>query len=192
MNKFVLIAFAFMGFAFYELSGGADFVPGNNSLTVFAPAPPVVTASVVNRPAVVARADTTAVNTQRVDPVSAPVAEVVEVEQPTAQPDILQGVALASVAAPVEPAPIPEPVVEAVAEPEPEPAPVVEPDLRFVDGDRVNLRGGPGTDYAVVGKLLRDDMVEVLKDEGNGWLHLRVSATGDEGWMADWLLTAAN
>ena len=192
MNKFVLIAFAFMGFAFYELSGGSDFVPGNNSLTVFAPAPPVVAASVVDRPAVVARADTTAVDTQRVDPVSAPVAEVVEVEQPTAQPDILQGVALASVAAPVEPAPIPEPVVAAVAEPEPEPAPVVEPDLRFVDGDRVNLRGGPGTDYAVVGKLLRDDMVEVLKDEGNGWLHLRVSATGDEGWMADWLLTAAN
>ena len=192
MNKFVLIAFAFMGFAFYELSGGSDFVPGNNSLTVFAPAPPVVAASVVDRHAVVARADTTAVDTQRVDPVSAPVAEVVEVEQPTAQPDILQGVALASVAAPVEPAPIPEPVVEAVAEPEPEPAPVVEPDLRFVDGDRVNLRGGPGTDYAVVGKLLRDDMVEVLKDEGNGWLHLRVSATGDEGWMADWLLTAAN
>ena len=192
MNKFVLIAFAFMGFAFYELSGGSDFVPGNNSLTVFAPVPPVVAASVVDRPAVVARADTTSVDTQQVEPVSAPVAEVVDVEQPAAQPDILQGVALASVAAPVEPMPIPEPAVEAVAEPEPEPAPVVEPDLRFVDGDRVNLRGGPGTDYAVVGKLLRDDMVEVLKDEGNGWLHLRVSATGDEGWMADWLLTAAN
>lgn len=192
MNKFVLIAFAFMGFAFYELSGGSDFVPGNNSLTVFAPAPPVVAASVVDRPAVVARADTTAVDTQQVEPVSAPVAEVVEVEQPTARPDILQGVALASVVAPVVPTPIPEPVVEAVAEPEPEPAPVVERDLRFVDGDRVNLRGGPGTDYAVVGKLLRDDMVEVLKDEGNGWLHLRVSATGDEGWIADWLLTAAN
>ena len=192
MNKFVLIAFAFMGFAFYELSGGSDFVPGNNSLTVFAPAPPVVAASVVDRPAVVARADTTSVDTQQVEPVSAPVAEAVDVEQPAARPDILQGVALASVAAPVEPMPIPEPAVEAVAEPEPEPAPVVEPDLRFVDGDRVNLRGGPGTDYAVVGKLLRDDMVEVLKDEGNGWLHLRVSATGDEGWMADWLLTAAN
>jgi uncharacterized protein YgiM (DUF1202 family) len=71
-------------------------------------------------------------------------------------------------------------------------APATQPDLRFVDGDRVNVRGGPGTEFAVVGKLFRNDMVEIINDEGNGWLHLRDTVTGDEGWIADWLVTAAN
>jgi hypothetical protein len=35
-------------------------------------------------------------------------------------------------------------------------------------------------------------MVEIINDEGNGWLHLRDTVTGDEGWIADWLVTAAN
>jgi hypothetical protein len=35
-------------------------------------------------------------------------------------------------------------------------------------------------------------MVEVLKDDGSGWLHLRDTASGQEGWMADWLVTASN
>ncbi|HKK97130.1 MAG TPA: SH3 domain-containing protein, partial [Marivita sp.] len=104
------------------------------------------------------------------------------------QVDATAGLTLVTLEAPVE-----EPVVEPVAVETVEPVvEAPERDLRFVDGDRVNMRGGPGTDYEVVGKLLRDDMVEVLEDSGNGWLHLRDTASGQEGWMADWLVTAAN
>ena len=181
MNKYILVAFAVMGMAFYEISGGSEFEPGNTSLVVFATPKPVVT-SPVPQPEIVARADTSTTDLTDIAPARAVTDPVVA----TAEAVITQAKAGTSIqAAPV----VQEPVVN--VEPEPE----TQPDFRFVDGDRgdrVNLRGGPGTDYAVVGKLFRNDMVEVIKDEGNGWLHLRARATGDEGWMADWLVTAAN
>jgi len=177
MNKYLVIAFAFMGVWFYEASGGADFEPGDNSLVVFAEPKPVTVGS-EPRIEMVARADTGAQLTD-ITPTRAKTAP---------QVDATAGLTLVTLEAPVE-----EPVVEPVAVETVEPVvEAPERDLRFVDGDRVNMRGGPGTDYEVVGKLLRDDMVEVLEDSGNGWLHLRDTASGQEGWMADWLVTAAN
>ena len=55
-------------------------------------------------------------------------------------------------------------------------------DLREVIGDGVNMRGGPGVQYAVVGKLSRGERAEVLREE-SGWAELRL-ASGETGWMA--------
>lgn len=198
MNKYIVIAFAFLGVWFYEASGGSKFEPGENSLSVFADPKPIKP-RVEPRQEMVARADTTAPITEVL-----PARASTEVEAEAADPTA--GLTFVSMDVPLfEPQvveletdsvanaePTSEPVAVDVAEaPEPQ---VLEPvrDLRFVDGDRVNMRGGPGTDYAVVGKLLRNDLVEVLKDDGSGWLHLRDTATGIEGWMADWLVTASN
>ncbi len=182
MNKYILIAFAVMAMAFYELSGGADFEPGKNSMVIFAEPKPVVPAS-KPRPEIVARADTdtTIGGLTDIAPARAVIEPVVTNIAPAEKTVALE--AETPVAKMVTES---APVTEAVPEPEPQ------PDLRFVDGDRVNLRGGPGTSYAVVGKLYRNDMVEILVDEGNGWLHLRDTVTGDEGWIADWLVTASN
>lgn len=172
MNKYIAIAFAFLGLWFYEASGGADFEPGDNSLVVFAEPKPVMPRT-EPRADRVARADTSSASLTDLTPARL-----------MATPDPAEDTAPPVARTEPEPALV-------VAEPEvfdPEPA----PDYRFVEGERVNLRGGPGTDYAVVGQLLRNDMVEVLEDTGEGWLHLRVTASGDEGWMADWLVTAAN
>ncbi|WP_206019189.1 SH3 domain-containing protein [Roseovarius spongiae] len=64
-------------------------------------------------------------------------------------------------------------------------------DLRIVSGDLVNMRGGPGTDFARVTQLSEGTQVEVLDRDESGWLRLRVVGTGQVGWMADWLVTAA-
>jgi len=175
MNKYILVAFAFMAVGFYELSGGADFEPGDEKLVVFAdPKPSMPDPS--PEPSIVARADTAALTD--VTPARA------VIEQPettgTTQFDLVSVAATAGQTQGV------------AAEAEPEPVNIPEPDFRFVDGDRVNMRGGPGTDYAVIGKLYRNDMIQILKDEGNGWLHLRDTITGEEGWIADWLVTASN
>lgn len=188
MNKYILVAFAFLGVGFYELSGGSDFEPGTNSLVVFAEPKP---AAPKEKPALVARADTSEPSLTDIAPTRAPARAVVE----SAPDESVAGLALVKLTPSESPdLPLETETVAAPAEAEILPEPVVqsEPDLRFVDGDTVNLRGGPGTNFAVVGKLYRNDMVEVLKDEGNGWLHLRDTLTGDEGWMADWLVTAAN
>jgi len=65
----------------------------------------------------------------------------------------------------------------------PEPA-----DIRAVRGSRVNMRGGPGTSYAVLGTLIRGEEVRVLKEPGNGWVKLKVVDTGRIGWMSAKLL----
>jgi len=63
-------------------------------------------------------------------------------------------------------------------------------DVRKVSGNRVNVRGGPGTDYNVVSRLVRGDAVEIIEDNGDGWVLMRPVDGGEEGWMADFLLTA--
>ncbi len=62
-------------------------------------------------------------------------------------------------------------------------------DLRFIDGDRVNMRSGPGTGYEVVDQFGRNTAVEVLEDSGTGWVRLRPAEGGPDGWIADFLLT---
>ncbi len=180
MNKYILVAFAVMAMTFYELSGGSEFEPGETSLVIFAEPTPVVETS-SDRPEIVARADTSTTSLTDITPARDVIDPVVSNASVVVTP-----VAREPDTAAVSPEPPTLKLKDAVVEQEPA------MDLRFVDGDRVNLRAGPGTDYAVVGKLLRNDMVEVLSDDGNGWLHLRNAASGDEGYVADWLVTAAN
>lgn len=60
---------------------------------------------------------------------------------------------------------------------------------RQVTASRVNLRGGPGTDHAVVGALDRGALVTPLAPEADGWQHVR-SADGAEGYLATQFLSA--
>lgn len=64
-------------------------------------------------------------------------------------------------------------------------------DIRLVQGDIVNMRGGPGTEYQKLAEVLGGTEVVVLNDPGDGWLELEVIETGQVGWMADWLVSAA-
>ena len=62
-------------------------------------------------------------------------------------------------------------------------------DLRRVAGSRVNMRDGPGTGFGVIVTLEGGTEVEVLELSDNGWARLRTVSTGQEGWMAERLLT---
>ncbi len=63
-------------------------------------------------------------------------------------------------------------------------------DLRTVSGTRVNVRGGPGTDFNVVGRLTQGDEIVVLEDNGAGWVRFETPDGLTQGWMADFLLTS--
>lgn len=143
MNKYIAVAFAFMGVWFYELSGGSDFEPGEHSLVIFA-TPKLTEPQQPQGIGLVARAETTVPLTE-VLPARAPVPKE---HRPSITSEVTEGLSLVKLTTPApEPSPelevepeTPE-VIEIVPEPEPQtPA----PDLRFVDGDRVNMRGGPG------------------------------------------------
>lgn len=60
-----------------------------------------------------------------------------------------------------------------------------------VNANSANVRGGPGTDYSVMGKLTRGEAVMVVADAETpeGWSHIRIEGDGIDGFIATRLLT---
>ncbi len=54
-----------------------------------------------------------------------------------------------------------------------------------ITGEVVNFRGGPGTDYPVIGTLYRGDAL-TFEDEEGGWTRAK-SSSGQAGWVATYL-----
>ncbi|SEW46495.1 SH3 domain-containing protein [Cognatiyoonia koreensis] len=164
MGKLIVGTFLILGLAFYELSGGSDFVPESRITQV-------ATAEVIEEapaPEVTRASNATLVNVAA-EPEPTPVPEA----------EILQAVAEV-VEEEAEPAPAP--VEIAVTEPEPL-------DLRLVGSSRVNMRAGPGTTYAVLDTLDGGTQTEVIEVNADGWARVRISDTGQIGWMAERLLS---
>lgn len=178
MKSFILLTFAFLGWGWYEMSGGAEF-GATQQLAVADP-------NEVTRLPEVARADTIV---DRLPTVTrpAPQAEVV-LASADAQAAPNLGLTLASAARMPLARPSKAILAKAAA---PQPAPVAAPDLWRVTGNVVNMRAGPGTDYNVVDQLRRDARVEVLSESDSGWVELRTVADNRIGWMSKSFVTIA-
>lgn len=59
------------------------------------------------------------------------------------------------------------------------------------DQDEINVRSGPGTYYALVGKLLAGQSVPAIgRSAGGDWVQIVLpSAPGGVGWVYSWLVT---
>jgi uncharacterized protein YgiM (DUF1202 family) len=161
MKSYVWLIFALMGWVYYEMSGGADFVPAERQVAVVE----------LEAPEIVTRADTTSLMS---------VSSSNTVAQPeVSDEEILRAVAQAVALDAVEPDVIA--VVEAVVEPK--------LDIREVAGSRVNLRMGPGTGFDVITTLDGGTKIEVLTVDEDGWANVSTVDRGMEGWMAKRLLS---
>lgn len=202
MARFILLTFAFLGWAFYEMSGGSSFEPARPAM-----------ADAETDPLKVAEA-TPDVEVTRVSLNLTSVGDALKANDRrtvlNAQPAKVVAKPAQPAAAAVEPAVFDSDVMESAviipslvvgAQPAPKqattaPAPVISrassstaADIRQVSGNRVNVRGGPGKNHSVVGRLTRGAQVEILEDAGNGWVRLQSLDGRAEGWMADFLLT---
>ncbi|MGJ8625981.1 MAG: SH3 domain-containing protein [Sulfitobacter sp.] len=205
MKRFILLTFGFMGWAFYEMSGGADFEPVSVRM---ARLNPVVESQAV----VVAEAEAETVAPTVVAETSKPFVDTDPPLDNNVTRVSLNLTSLQEVLSETDPT---DPTAESTAQ-EGTDVPVnvilssgdtpaiipslISPndgivtslsatgDVRTVSATRVNVRGGPGTDYGVVTKLTRGDAVEILQDNGDGWVKMRTLDGGPEGWMADFLL----
>lgn len=176
MWRFMICCFAFLGWGFYELSGGSDFAPETQRAAIFAPVietPEPVVAVVTP----IVQEDDAQIVLASLTTRAAPLATL------NAAP--LIEAAKAEVVAKAEP--VLEPVV--VAEPVAAITPVL--DIRTVKPARVNVRGGPGTNYDIVAKLVQGEETTILSDNNDGWLEVE-TIDGQIGWMADFLLVASN
>lgn len=228
MTRFILLTFAILGWAFWELSGGADYQP-RQSLTAAGPvaSEPVSTAatpilvdtdadlrtasvsvgrvrlSTPRTTTVNAAADTTdaAPEPRRVSAffrtednelvIPQPEITLVSLEQSAsrfAQPlsqlneDAETSASRSeAISTALEEAQQTETTEDVIIE--------LPTDIRSVQGTRVNMRAGPGTQFEVLTRLGLGDQVVVLSDPGNGWLRLRQLSSDQIGWISASLLS---
>ncbi len=228
MWRFILVTFGFLGFSFYELSGGAHYAPVDHSIQARAlmdePRSPVQEnadetpsrfASVDElRTTRLEKLDTTAderfnvtlasangdnFRTESVRP-AATGEEKVALLTASAGDDavsdaVTQALTDTSATATADAEKIWPGAIELFSQRQSQPsqeqrrAPTGT-DIRYVTGNVVNMRDGPGTTYARITSLTDGTEVAVLDRTDDGWLMLRVTQTGEEGWMADWLVSA--
>lgn len=79
----------------------------------------------------------------------------------------------------------PAPDAVAIAAPEQ----VAEGEIWYVSGRSLNVRAGPSTDDAVVGKLARGEAMLVVAREGDDWARIKIEGDGIEGYVATRFLT---
>ncbi|WP_413220160.1 SH3 domain-containing protein [Tritonibacter mobilis] len=214
MSRFLVVSFAGLALAFYELSGGADFSPPERPQTE-SPSARVAAASdrgrIISRPA----------ETQLASPVLTPYSAPAVIKTATGnRADTASDTPTGSDAAVInislrEPASVvslPQPIslnlpvtglrigsieggLGAITTDEPQPVAAVatpEPigDMRKIRASRANVRLGPGTRFPVLMQLLAGDKVRVLNDDPSGWSLLENPKTGQVGWIAASLLSA--
>lgn len=204
MKTFIILTFGFLGFAFYEMSGGSDFAPASERQALAQPAGLAKSADIApkaasqNTAAAVAMIDETPSVTRvslNLTTVNDAVAETME---PTAKASPEQ--TSQQVAAQITPVSFdqgsitssdetPAIILPSLIATTPD-ASEVSGDIRTVSANRVNVRGGPSTSHGVVGKLTRGDEVRILEDNGDGWVRMETLNGGETGWMADFLLTS--
>ena len=218
--RLIILSFLFMALAFYELSGGADFVPRGvrppkpePQLAEAAPRPELKLAPPVLAPRKFRMDDPKAEEIGKERRIAALKAQQAERAERLAQ--LRQGMGSApggglvfypgpggggadGGAGGIELGSLQEGAAglhETAPGPEPvatpAPAPEPEPDIREVTGTRVNMRDGPGTIYAVVLRLSIGQKVEVLGTSGTGWLRLRTLPGRQIGWVAASLVSKA-
>lgn len=204
MWRFIFVTFAFLGSAFYFLSGGGNYVPAPNSIqaraqaegsTLFAWPDPAPTQTRVAD----AAPDTS--KTPDDNTVSRAVVSLSDLSLAAKAQTGAVRLQLASADSRQFPLPLPteaaayldvetsDDIAMAIARDVTVASPIA--DVRKVTGSNVNMRSGPGTKFSRLARLSGGTAVAVLRDPGDGWLKIRVVETGRVGWMADWLVTAS-
>jgi hypothetical protein len=204
VNRYILLSFLFMGWTFYELSGGADFEPPSATQVAM---PEKVAESEIQTQRDVSELKTPE-PLAKPDPVAPPEAStklsLVAEPAPTNAPEdlivaainskipVTTGIVMSSdwltdiqtqtvgtdtVFSLASLGQVPEMVPETVSQ-----DPIW--DTRTVKGTEVNVRSGPGTDHSVVSSLISGTEVEVLNDPGEEWVKMRHTGSETVGWMA--------
>ncbi|NIZ15415.1 SH3 domain-containing protein [Phaeobacter sp. HF9A] len=201
MSRFLIVSFAGLALAFYELSGGADFK---------APERPTPVAQAQDTRPAPGRIATRPAETQ----LATPVLSRYEPPRPQVAVEASASRVRATPETPVEQAASPQPALlnlatsglqitqlegglGAITTAAPSPRPFVENraaeplvDIRRIRASRANIRLGPSTQFPVMKQMLAGDRVRVLSEDPSGWALLETPDTGEVGWIAASLLSA--
>ncbi len=196
MSRFVFVSFVFLGWGFYELSGGAEFKPRIRENFDIEEEPPKETIRKTSNQSIRRAKNTSgsiALASERVAdsvptqwlPTTKP--DLLSQDLNSLQPNLTQVPSLTQPNFTLRNAEVEFKLPTSQA-PEDENSIATSRDLQIVKGDRVNMRDGPGTNHAVLATLVRDQQVIVLRVSDSGWAEIQVVATGHIGWTFSGLL----
>lgn len=190
MKTFILLTFGFLGFAFYEMSGGSEFEPASAKMASAAPqevAEPKVAEAPAAKPVVEAAEAITTASITKID--STPDVTRVSLNLTDVSAAAAEATQPAEVTI-IDSAETPQIILPSLIATTNSNGISASADIRTVSGNRVNVRGGPSTNYGIVSKLTRGEEVQILEDNGDGWVRMQPVDGGESGWMADFLLTS--
>lgn len=168
MSRFIFLSFAFLGWAFYEVSGGPDFQPRlSAALAAVEEQRPIATSLTQDSPPSVA--DKTN---------SAPLETGLIVTRMIVADETVPGRGVTTYSMTNNTLPHGRKLtfsLPAVGESSPQ--------IRRVLGSNVNMRTGPGTQFVVVDNLPLDSRVKLLDGSVRGWVKLRSLDSGRVGWI---------
>ena len=186
MKHFMVTTFVFLGFAGYELSGGADFEPldWDEDPVETATAAPSETRDIPDESSVAAARAAVQPVSARVElenPTFAPTKAVAVEGAASVVPAVVQ-TAEVPAATPVmlSPAPVDSSTVD---EPVSEPPVLIEHPMVRVATSRLNFRMGPGTGFGKLGQLRAGDEAVLLREDG-GWAKIRTVEPVRVGWVS--------
>jgi len=189
MKTFILLTFGFLGFAFYQMSGGSEFEPASvrleqaepavQEITEAAQAPAPSPTETATATASITKIDSTPSVTRVALNLTDVVTAAAQATQPAETPTTARILDSSETPQIILPSLITTTNLDAFSG-----------DIRTVSGNSVNVRGGPSTNYGIVSKLERGETVRILEDNGDGWVRMQPLEGGEAGWMADFLLTA--
>lgn len=207
--RFVLVSFVFLGWAFFELSGGTGFEPrgvrspqlATTSQTTPDTSRPATTAQPVEVSSLVAKSAIAPRKARPAETASAVDSQVAARTPAQVRISLSQGMSLFPASEPGTGAALASqdgevlslaqiaaqssfdrPTAPSVRQPAVRSEP--DSDIREVTGTRVNMRDGPGTIYPVISRLNIGQEVEVLSASGTGWLRLRTVQGQQVGWAS--------
>ena len=190
MKTFILLTFGFLGFAFYEMSGGSEFEPASARMAeaeTQTPKAEQTAQTTTKAPAPVETASTESItkisNSPSVTRVALNLTNITDAEE-AATPQTAPAAKI------IDSAETPQIILPSLIATTNSNGNATNNDVRKVSGNRVNVRGGPSTNYGVVSKLTRGVEVRILEDNGDGWVRMQPVDGGEAGWMADFLLTS--
>lgn len=166
MSRFIFLSFAFLGWAFYEVSGGPDFQPR------------ISAAIAATEPSVQNAVNAAPVTSHHPDPKLASMDETgLIVTRMIVADDPNPGRGIATYSLSNAEVPNSRKLVFSLSSTGPS------PEIRRVRADNVNMRTGPGTQFVVVDNLPIDTRVKLLDGSVRGWVKLRSLDSGRVGWI---------
>lgn len=218
--RLIIVTFGFLGWGFYELSGGSEFSPETLAeAEMRADQAPVTTlvaetplASVNEGPEIATRqAGISLVSvTREIEPRPALATTMGSLAAPTQASVLTARVSTSSAPQTVQEdvilfeslvdgAPTAADLfdqakseeVTLVSTPTTAPVDIANPYWE-VAGSRVNMRDGPSTNFGVIATLTQGTQLIVIESQDSGWAQVEILNTGQTGWMAQRLLTPAS